>query len=73
MSIIKISDLVKEKGKKKTIEILNNSKFPMMTTTQLEFASLLEEAKRLIKKNKIKKLPAIDKKIEFLEGFDLWD
>jgi len=71
----KIEKLVKEHGRKKAIEILNGylSNFPMMTTTHFEYAKLLEKAKCLIKEGKLDELEELDKKLEELEHYDLWD
>ena len=70
---IRVATLVKKHGKEKTIEILDAYEFPMMTTTHFEYAELLKKAKCLIEEDKLDELEALDKKLEELEDYDLWD
>jgi hypothetical protein len=70
---IRVATLIKKLGKEKTIEILDTYEFPMMTTTHFEYAELLKKAKCLIEEGKLDELPELDKKLEELEDYDLWD
>jgi len=70
---IRVATLVKEHGKEKAIKILNAYKFLMMTTTHFEYAELLKKAKHLIEEGKLDELEELDKKLEELEHYDLWD
>jgi hypothetical protein len=70
---IRVATLVKKHGKEKTIEVLDTYKFPMMTTTHFEYAEMLKRAKCLIKEGKLDELEELDKKLEELEHYDLWD
>lgn len=70
---IRVATLIKKYGKEKAIKILENYQFPMMTKTHFEYAKLLKKAITLIKEGRINELKKMDKKLEELEHYDLWD
>jgi len=72
---IRVAKLVEERGKEGAIKVLEhhlNNKL-MMTSTHFEYHELLAKAKRLIEDGKLDELPELDKKLEDLEDYDLWD
>jgi len=72
---IRVETLVKEHGKEGAIRILDDylRNFLMMTTTHFEYRELLEKAKCLVEEEKFHELPRLDRRLEELEHYGLWD
>lgn len=72
---MRIANVVKELGPEEAIRVIDNniSSFPMMSTTHLECHELLKKAKRLIEEGKFDELTEVDRQIESLAGYDMWE